>query len=252
MERFGFCRTSTICGLILGSWNTDSPPATFDNYCLKRKRVIMADSVPPTTGNTSRRVLLRNSLLAGIGVAAANLTIASSASASTESASRPATASARLASLASTADYAVQAGWQWCGKCRGLFYILNGTNGVCPSGGGHNGSSSSNYQLLFGEPSVSAPDIQSNWRWCRKCQGLAFAGNGTSGRCPAGSGHNFTASYNYHLFHDTTIGTLEQPNWRWCSRCQGLYYGPQQSASACPASGRHGGSASYNYVLAYI
>ena len=37
-----------------------------------------------------------------------------------------------------------------------------------------------------------------NWRWCRKCQGLAFAGNST-GACPAGGPHDFTGSNNYSL-----------------------------------------------------
>jgi hypothetical protein len=40
-------------------------------------------------------------------------------------------------------------------------------------------------------------DAQSNWRWCNKCQGLAYAGN-SQGVCPAGGTHNI-ASDNYNL-----------------------------------------------------
>jgi len=40
---------------------------------------------------------------------------------------------------------------------------------------------------------------QNNWRWCSKCQGHFFAGNPTSGACPAGGGHTFAGSGNYTL-----------------------------------------------------
>ena len=40
---------------------------------------------------------------------------------------------------------------------------------------------------------------QSNWRWCSKCQGLAYAGNGGPGICPAGGHHDHTVSADYTL-----------------------------------------------------
>src|SRR5207249_4664594 len=39
---------------------------------------------------------------------------------------------------------------------------------------------------------------QQGWLWCRKCQGLHYAGFG-AGVCPAGGGHN-NASWNYVMF----------------------------------------------------
>jgi hypothetical protein len=39
---------------------------------------------------------------------------------------------------------------------------------------------------------------QQNWRWCKKCQGLYFAGNPGS-KCPASGGHVKTGSGNYKL-----------------------------------------------------
>jgi hypothetical protein len=42
-------------------------------------------------------------------------------------------------------------------------------------------------------------DNEPNWKWCGKCQGLFFSGNGTEGKCPAGEGHDGSDSLNYHL-----------------------------------------------------
>jgi len=40
---------------------------------------------------------------------------------------------------------------------------------------------------------------QVNWAWCRKCQGLAFAGNASPGACPAGGNHDHAGSSDYVL-----------------------------------------------------
>src|SRR3954452_17576552 len=61
---------------------------------------------------------------------------------------------------------------------------------------------------------------QDNWRWCNKCQGLWFAGSGTSGKCHAGDGHVPQESGNYTLVKDGS----GQDNWRWCNKCQGLWF----------------------------
>jgi hypothetical protein len=51
------------------------------------------------------------------------------------------------------------------------------------------------------EPVGAPPSLseQDNWRWCRKCQGLAFGGAGAPGACPAGGSHDHTGSGNYSL-----------------------------------------------------
>lgn len=91
---------------------------------------------------------------------------------------------------------------------------------------------------------------QRNWRWCNKCQGLWFAGNPTSGACPAGGAHVKTGSGNYSLVHQATIAP-GQSNWRWCSKCQGLWFAGNATSGACPAGGAHVQTGSGNYTLAH-
>ena len=50
---------------------------------------------------------------------------------------------------------------------------------------------------------VIPDDSQENWRWCKKCQVLAFAGN-PSTACAAGGVHDYTSSGNYVL--ETVVG----------------------------------------------
>jgi rubrerythrin len=86
---------------------------------------------------------------------------------------------------------------------------------------------------------------QANWRWCRKCQGLAFAGNPSPGACPAGGQHDHSGSGNYHLPKDygglllQLLHISSQENWRWCNKCQGLAFAGNPSPGACPAGGQH-------------
>jgi len=62
----------------------------------------------------------------------------------------------------------------------------------------HSKTGSGNYTLTQNQ---FPPASQSNWRWCHKCQGLFFAGNATTGKCPAGGGHQNVGSGNYSLPH---------------------------------------------------
>ena len=52
---------------------------------------------------------------------------------------------------------------------------------------------------------MAAPVGQNNWRYCRKCFGLFFNGEGTPGDCPAGDGHDASASGDYILITDPTL-----------------------------------------------
>jgi hypothetical protein len=45
------------------------------------------------------------------------------------------------------------------------------------------------------------PQTQPNWRWCKKCEGLFFAGRPTKGVCPAGGEHSVEGSGMYELIH---------------------------------------------------
>jgi len=89
--------------------------------------------------------------------------------------------------------------------------------------------------------------MQADWRWCKKCQGLAFSLNQPS-VCPAGGSHDHSQSGNYTL-PDNDPSAPGQSEWRWCRKCQGLAFSPNQP-SVCPAGGSHDHSGSGNYTLA--
>lgn len=151
-----------------------------------------------------------------------------------------------------SADAGIQAlnqqdGWRWCNKCKGFFYGPAVGSSRCPTGNTHNGSNSLPY-FLFYTNDPPRDYMQPDWRWCRKCQGLAFNGNGP-GWCPGAGRHDHTGSFNYHLIHDVSPLPNEQANWRWCNKCEGLFYGPQSGTSWCSESGQHYGRASYDYVI---
>lgn len=89
---------------------------------------------------------------------------------------------------------------------------------------------------------------QSNWRSCRKCQGLFFNGHPTNGACPKGLSHDVVGSGNYVLAVGAGSG---QSNWRWCSACEGLFFaGSGVNGGMCPRGGVHVGGSSGNYALA--
>jgi hypothetical protein len=97
---------------------------------------------------------------------------------------------------------------------------------------------------------AAARSEQDNWRWCSKCQGLAFAGNPSLGACPAGETHDHAGSGNYRLIQDPAVLLpFSQNNWRWCNKCQGLTFAGNPSPGACPAGETHDHAGSGNYVL---
>lgn len=83
--------------------------------------------------------------------------------------------------------------------------------------------------------------LQSEWRWCNKCNGLFYAGNETNGKCTDGKEHDGGTSGHYVLRvgvdkSDTADGV--QGNWRRCTKCEGLFY-PSTSGGSCPAGKDH-------------
>jgi hypothetical protein len=139
-----------------------------------------------------------------------------------------------------------QSDWRWCDKCQGLFFAGN-NQGVCPAGGAHNDTGSSNYTLATSAPGQYDANCQPGWSWCDRCQGLFFAGNDTFGVCPAGGTHDDAGSNNYKL----AMSGYGQPGWRWCDRCQGLFFA-DNTLGACPAGGAHNDTGSSNYTLATV
>src|SRR5215831_5098077 len=136
---------------------------------------------------------------------------------------------------------ASQSGWRWCRLCQGFWFAGNPTTGACPANGtaGHSFVGSGNYAIPRSSDWFGGD--QPLWRWCNKCEGLWYAGNGTSGVCPAGGGHDDTGSGDYSLNKDGGDG---QANWRWCHFCQGLWFSANATGGVCPANGSNGHSAS--------
>ncbi|MER5263134.1 twin-arginine translocation signal domain-containing protein [Actinosynnema sp. NPDC002837] len=141
-----------------------------------------------------------------------------------------------------------QRNWRWCNRCQGLFFGGNNTTGACPAGGGHNSGGSANYFMTnYVEPRPI--NVQSNWRWCNRCQGLFFGG--WAGRCPLGGGHNWAGSSDYTVFVNDGVNVSKQAGWRSCSKCGGLYFAGNPTAGVCPAGGGHDPGASWQYVMAF-
>lgn len=89
---------------------------------------------------------------------------------------------------------------------------------------------------------------QDRWKWCANCQGLAFTGSGSVGRCPVGGEHDHSRSGNYRLIQDGP----GQGDWRWCHKCQGLFFHGNSSFGRCPVGGVHAPDAlahSSNYTI---
>jgi len=118
----------------------------------------------------------------------------------------------------------------------GQIHEIRWTSNVTFSGGAHVG-------------------LQSDWRWCNKCQGLFYGPTVGASKCPAGGPHASPAqsgSANYSLPHGVAGDVSRQSEWRWCNKCQGLFYGPAVATSRCPAGSAHAApaqSGSVNYSL---
>jgi hypothetical protein len=120
--------------------------------------------------------------------------------------------------------------------------------------------------IRFNDPPDRGPDTpvnrpistlprQDQWRWCRDCNGLWFAGGASSGgRCAAGGSHTAAGSGNYAISYGyATSGG--QNGWRFCSRCHGLWFDRGTSGGYCPGlpllGNRHTAIGSWFYVLAF-
>ncbi|MEO9295931.1 MAG: hypothetical protein ABI347_10090 [Nitrososphaera sp.] len=104
-----------------------------------------------------------------------------------------------------------QPGWRWCSKCYSLAFLDPGRGpGSCPAGDKHDHSSSGKYFVEFTrthDPSIGQKWVdeveQPGWRWCSRCEQLAYTRNTT--RCPAILGfgdHDFSQSGSYIARYD--------------------------------------------------
>jgi hypothetical protein len=97
------------------------------------------------------------------------------------------------------------------------------------------------------ERSMTMP-FQGNWKWCRKCQVLCFAGGAQLGACQAGGDHDHSGSGNYVLVQNEPSAP-GQSNWKWCNKCQELCFAGTSHIGTCPAGGAHDHTGSGNYVI---
>jgi hypothetical protein len=109
--------------------------------------------------------------------------------------------------------------------------------GVCPVGGPHDTSQSSDYALLMNAPPASGQ--QHGWRYCVRCSALNWgSGNSPGGVCPADGQHERQSS-DYALVMDTASAP-GQHDWRWCAKCGALNWGSGTGpGGVCPAGGQH-------------
>jgi hypothetical protein len=151
----------------------------------------------------------------------------------------------------------LQTNWKWCSKCQTLCFAGNASPGKCPAGDkgdgvgdNHNTSSSLTYLVAMNN---SVPGGQTNWRWCNKCQALAFAGSASPGKCSGGGNHDHAGSGNYALPQKgaAAIPSYTQDNWKWCSRCQVLSFAGNATTGPCAAGGNHDHAGSGDYYLGY-
>jgi hypothetical protein len=207
----------------------------------------MARDESPEIGEFSRRAMLRNGLLVGLGTAtivSASLAGGARAYASLATASAPA------------ANAPEQWNWAYCHNCRGMWYPGNGGD-KCPytaDMGGHVSSPSDNYGFYY---NATGTDWQEDWLWCHYCSGMFWASNDMSaGVCPGlGSmgSHDGSGSFHYVAYRGSESGT-GQPGWSWCSQCSGMWWSNgAQTGGSCPAedfgNGPHTSAGSSKYLI---
>jgi hypothetical protein len=224
---------------------------------------------PPPFG-LSRRALMRNGLLVGLGATVAVTAL-------------PALAGTALAEhLDETVNiyptegngsftaYPCQPDWWYCVRCFGIYHSDNdAAGGVCPAIGQHqNDTNYTNYCIPhdMGSISASTGGVQSGWRWCVNCQGLFWGSAAAESWCPAGGRHVVTTSAEvYDLpYGDPYEFVLAltgeqpptQPDWLYCVKCRGLFYGHGgTSDGVCPKDGgphsQYSGSSNYR-MITYI
>lgn len=183
------------------------------------------------TRELSRRGLLRNGLLAGLGTATIVAVSAPLAGRARADASAPASGSIPAASIPE------QWGWKYCHNCRGMWWPA--TQNACPypdDSGLHSTAGSGTYGFYHGTTGTSG--WQEGWLWCHNCSGMFYGGNSTdAGLCPAFGGtatHDASGSYAYLAYEGTETGT-GQAGWSWCGQCSGLWWSNGlQGGGYCP------------------
>jgi len=142
----------------------------------------------------------------------------------------------------------LQVGWKWCNKCQTLSYTGGDPSpvpGPCAANGTHSLSYSASYGLSF---AGAGQQGQTAWRWCRKCQGLYYAGTSDDpgGKCVTGGPHDGSGpEYALSLTGGPAVGS-RQSGWRWCRKCMMLAFDGHR---ICAGGGSHIHVGSKDHVL---
>jgi hypothetical protein len=141
-----------------------------------------------------------------------------------------------------------QQGWKWCSRCSAMVYTYAG-GGSCVGGGLslHDHTGSGNYNLALNDAAYPG---ERNFRFCKKCKSLFWAGRNTpqpiaQGACFAGGVHDPEPAGTYTVNTAQTTAVW-QGDWAHCNKCQLLVYKLQ--GRPCPGGGDHSYS-SYTFGL---
>ncbi|MDF0653187.1 MAG: hypothetical protein P0121_17180, partial [Nitrospira sp.] len=95
------------------------------------------------------------------------------------------------------------------------------------------------YKFLLSHDIPEGPNQQSNYRFCKRCATLFWAGNGEARtRCHRGGSHE-AAGHNYVLLHSVTEDGQNQANWHRCAKCASVFWNGDHINGLCPAGDQH-------------
>jgi hypothetical protein len=145
--------------------------------------------------------------------------------------------------------------WCWCNQCQALLYNGSAWIGHCPNKGAHRpvpNSDPRRPRLKMYRLSRRGGAGETGWKWCQYgCQGLFWNGDGNTGVCPKGGGHDQSNGSVYTL--PLTRGASQsEGDWQRCKACRVLYWGGIGSpAGICPANSAGHDSGQQTYYLNY-
>ncbi len=89
--------------------------------------------------------------------------------------------------------------------------------------------------------------VQSEWRFCHKCNVMFFNGFPNKGNCPSGGEHE-AAGFTFVLSYDGSETSNDQINWRFCHKCTTMFFDGFSEKGRCPSGGGHE-AAGFNFIL---
>ena len=87
-----------------------------------------------------------------------------------------------------------QSGWDFCDKCKVMYFGTEQSSSVCPAGGTHGGPSAVYVMFTTFPPPPTNGGTQSGWKFCDKCKAMYYGNEQSSSVCPAGGTHGGNSS----------------------------------------------------------